>query len=128
MLRRLAPVLAIATLATLAPTSARGAVGTVTAFDTVDAIEATLTSSDSVRPIGIKVTGIIVGNSSPSTMSVKLTNSTIANASGTGGVDPVARCDRMAMLAMSKPGKFQFALVETEMTQVFTCKLIVRTP
>jgi hypothetical protein len=127
MLRRLVPLLAVATLATLAPTTARGAVGSVTTFDTVDSIEATLVG-DSNRPVGIKVTGILVGSSSPTTISVKLHSSGISQVSGMIGVDPVARCDRMAMLAMSKPGKFQFALVETEIVQVFTCKLIVRTP
>lgn len=114
-------------LATLSSTPARGAVGTVTTFETVDAIEAIL-SSDTFRPVGIKVTGILVGSASPSSVSVKLTGSTVANNPGIAAVDLVARCDRMAMLAMSKPGKFQFALVETDIFQVFTCKLIVRTP
>jgi hypothetical protein len=127
MIRRLVLCLALAMLATLSSTPARGAVGSVTTFDTVDAIEATMVS-DSNRPVGIKVTGILVGFASPTTVPVKLHSSAISTVPGMAGVDPVARCDRMAMLAMSKPGKFQFALVETEISQLFTCKLIVRTP
>src|SRR6185295_10123302 len=100
MLRRLVPLLAVAILATLAPTTARGAPGSVTTFETVDAIETTMVS-DSNRPVGIKVTGIVVGDSSPSSVSVKLNSSAISTAPGMAGVDPVARCDRMAMLAMS---------------------------
>jgi hypothetical protein len=128
MFRHLPLCLALAALATFSPTPAGAAVGSLTTFDTVDAIEATFAVSDTSHAPGIRVTGILVGNSGPTTVSVKLTNSTIANGSGVGAVDPVARCDRMAMLAMSRPGKFQFALVETDVFQVFTCKLIVRAP
>jgi hypothetical protein len=128
MFRHLIPSIALAALATFSPTPAGAAVGSLTTFDTVDAIEATFATSDSSHAVGVRVTGIIVGNSGPTTVSVKLTSVTIVNASGVGPVDPVARCDRMAMLAMSRPGKFQFALVETNVFEVFTCKLIVRAP
>jgi hypothetical protein len=127
MLRRFVLCLAIAMLSTLSSTPARGAPGSVTTFDTVDAIEGFF-AVDGSRAIGIKVMGITAGNSAPSTLQFRLTNSNIASTSGNSSVDPVSRCDRMAMLAMSKPGKFQLAFVETDFTSIFTCRLIVRTP
>lgn len=90
------------------------AFGDTTTYDTVDAVE--------VLGNQIRVTGIISGQSAPSTTLYGIVSS---------GSDDVAasRCDRLALLAMSKPGKFQFALVEELTTpRRFGCKLIVRTP
>jgi hypothetical protein len=83
-------------------------------YEAVDAVE--------VLADQIRVMGIISGQGAPST-----TLYTIVN---TGSTDVAAsRCDRLALLAMSKPGKFQFAVVEELSTPVrFGCKLIVRTP
>lgn len=81
-------------------------------YDTVDAIEASENR--------ITVTGIIAGQSAPSTLVYIIRDfgsSTVA----------ASRCDRLALLAMSKPGKFQFATVLVG-DPFFSCKLIVRTP
>jgi hypothetical protein len=111
MTRYLVPFFLFAAVTTIAPRPA--AADTVIAYDTVDAIEAISNRS-------IEVTGIIAGNSAPSTTRYTLASSTTPNEAG-------ARCDRYALLAMSKPGKFQ--LVMTTLSGAFsTCKLVVRAP
>jgi hypothetical protein len=82
-------------------------------YDTVDAVETGSNSS-------IVVTGVIAGQGTPTTTFYSL------GSSSAGGVDPAARCDRLALLAMSKPGKFQLVMVQHS-PQV-ACKLVVRTP
>lgn len=109
MTRQLATCLAIAALTMISPEPARAAQGDVTVYDTVDAVE-TLGSQ-------MTVTGIIAGQGAPSTTRYRV---------GTTE-EGAARCDRLALLAMSKPGKFQFALVEFSFSP-FACRLIVRTP
>src|SRR5687768_15681500 len=108
MIRHLITCLTIAALTMIAPESARADLGDVTAYDTVDAIE--VTSND------IVVTGIIAGQGAPSTTRYDFFTEVGAS-----------RCDRLALLAMSKPGKFQFAVVELDFER-FSCKLILRTP
>jgi hypothetical protein len=89
--------------------------GTASAtYDTVDAIE--------VSGSTIVVTGIISGQTTPTRLLYS-----IQDASGTTGT-AAARCDRLALLAMSKPGKFQFATVDLHSFGKFSCRLIVRTP
>ena len=128
MIRRLVFCLALATIAMLSPTPARSAVGSVTTFDTVDAVEG-FTEFDTTRFVGVKVTGIVAGVGTPSTIQFRLINSAFESTFGISSVDLVARCDRMAMLAMSKPGKFQLAFVEAaHFGPTFNCRLLVRTP
>jgi hypothetical protein len=109
MIRHLITCIAIAALAMIAPESARAAPGDVTAYDTVDAIEA----------IGndIIVTGIIAGQGAPTTTQYNIFQTEVT----------ASRCDRFALLAMSKPGKFRFAVIEGAFDR-FSCKLILRTP
>ena len=86
-------------------------------YDTVDAIE--------VRGLNwITVTGIIAGQGAPSTLTYQLEGGSYA------GTDAAARCDRLALLAMSKPGKFQLVMKYGYLSglDAFSCKLIVRTP
>jgi hypothetical protein len=81
-------------------------------YDTVDAIQSS--------PSLITVTGIVAGQSAPTTSSYVV---------ATGGVgDPIARCDRFALLAISKPGKFRFATVSSASGNHFDCQLITRAP
>jgi hypothetical protein len=87
------------------------------AYDTVDAVE-TLTVGSNVA---IQISGIISGDSTPTTTTYILRGSS-------SGTDQANRCDRMALLAMSKPGKFQFVLVGPGGSTFSNCKLIVRTP
>lgn len=84
-------------------------------YDTVDAIEVSGNFNQ------ITITGIIAGQGAPSTLIYNL----YVSGSST---DAPARCDRLALLAMSKPGKFQFAMNYVSGDGRYTCKLIVRTP
>ena len=113
MIRHLVAGLVIASLATLSPRPA-AADGTPIIYDTVDALQ--LRANNTIR-----VTGIISGQGAPSTTDYNLITSSAAS------VDYAARCDRLALLAMSKPGKFQFVI--TFIPNIgFSCQLIVRAP
>ncbi|MEO7730198.1 MAG: hypothetical protein ABIY55_04440 [Kofleriaceae bacterium] len=106
---RLATCLAIAAF-TMVST---GLAAADTVYDTVEAIETTGARN-------IKVTGIIAGQSAPTTASYSLAGSST-------DIDAGARCDRLALLAMSKPGKFQFVMVLVSFN-VNNCKLVLRAP
>lgn len=95
--------------------SAMGAANTIT-HDTVDVVE--------VLSNRITVTGSISGQGTPST-----TQYTIFSSSSPNTATDVAasRCDRLALLAMSKPGKFQFAVTPIGFSG-YSCTLIVRAP
>src|SRR5439155_25249195 len=76
--------------------------GDVTLYDTVDQIK--------VEDTRITVIGIVAGQSAPSTKTYTIQDS--QNRTGKIATDVAAsRCDRLALLAMSKPGKFQFGVV-----------------
>jgi hypothetical protein len=114
MSRSLFTCLAILAVSFVSPVSAIAdfpVVGHV--YDTVDAVES--------APNLITITGIIAGQSTPSTSTYTI------NVSLSPGDEP-SRCDRFALLAMSKPGKFQFAMVVTSPLPLFSCKLITRAP
>jgi hypothetical protein len=81
-------------------------------YDTIDAVE--------VWGSQITITGIISGQSSPSQLLYGITGDTPERA---------ARCDRLALLAMTKPGKYQLAMLQPFGSIFgFGCKLIVRAP
>jgi hypothetical protein len=86
-------------------------------FDTVDAVQ---TSASSLPPT-IRVTGIISGQSSPTTHS-------FAVGFSSSSADVASRCDRLALLALSKPGKFQLVMVAPPLVSTFECKLVLRAP
>jgi hypothetical protein len=65
-------------------------------YDTVDAVQ-TSASNDSIV---IRITGTFAGTTVPRTTSYRL------NFGSSPAADQGSRCDRMALLAMSKPGKF----------------------
>jgi hypothetical protein len=99
-----------------APASAAPPAQGPAVYDTIDAVE--------VWADHIVITGIISGQSSPSELSY-----TILDGSSTSTPGGAARCDRLAMLAVAKPGKYQFATVLVPgFGSRFGCKLIVRTP
>jgi hypothetical protein len=85
-------------------------------YDTVDAVQ----SGPGDRRITI--TGIIAGQSTVTTLTYTLR--TISPTSS--NEDVMARCDRFALLAMAKPGKYQFATVGLQ--GALDCKVIVRAP
>jgi hypothetical protein len=87
-------------------------------YDTVDEVQ----SGPSERQITI--TGIIAGQSTATTMTYTLR---VNSSSSTATEDVTARCDRFALLAMAKPGKYQFATIRP-FPPTYDCKLTVRTP
>lgn len=102
-----------AALATAALISLSAAVAAAdTTYDTVEAVE-------TIGDTEIKVTGIIAGQSTPT--------ETIYELSGFNSTEKGNRCDRLALLAMSKPGKFRLVMVDQQF-QTVSCKLILRTP
>jgi hypothetical protein len=114
MSRHLATCLVIAALAVVSSGPAIAAQGDVIAYDTVDGIEA---SGSTV----IVITGVVVGQGASTTIRYGISIS--------GASDYLARCEKFAMLAMSKPGKFQFAVVQADsFGDRFNCRLIARTP
>jgi hypothetical protein len=110
----LAATLAVS-LASTTPASADIAAN-ANVYDTVDAVQ----SGPSDREI--TVTGIIAGQSTATILTYRLR----ANVASNTTEDVPARCDRWALLAMAKPGKYQFATVGTP--GFFDCKLTVRAP
>lgn len=86
-------------------------------YDTVDAVQ--------VSGSRIAITGIIAGQSTPSELFY-----TVNNDFSSGTPEAANRCDRLALLAMAKPGKYQFAMMSPAGVGSggFVCKLIVRTP
>jgi len=118
---RLATCIAIAALTMISPRPAAASIGDIiAAYDTVDAIEVVANQ--------ITVTGIVTGEGAPSRRTFTILGSPVTPSSGTPQQDVAAsRCDRLALLAMSKPGKFQFAIVDVGSSRV-GCKLIARTP
>jgi hypothetical protein len=72
-------------------------------YDSIDAV--------SVQPNGLKIDGVLHG-ASASTSKVYFGFDTTT----------AGRCDRLALLVMTKPGKYQFAIIGE------VCQLILRTP
>ena len=86
-------------------------------YDTVEAVQASTIGSN----VAIQISGIVSGESTPTTTTYFVRPST-------SGTDLGSRCDRMALLAMSKPGKFQLVLVGPGGSSFSNCKLVLRTP
>ena len=107
MFRLVVMCYAIAAFTVGGPLPAMAATSGTTAYDTIDAVE--------VVDTFITVTGIISGQGAPTTTTYVVV----------GGTESAARCDRLALLALTKPGKYQFAVVPQGI-DVFSCKLIVR--
>jgi hypothetical protein len=127
MTRHLVTCLAVIAVLFVSPTPAAAAATQAfssAVYDTVDAIEVRTNVSGALP--SITVTGIISGQSAPSELTYPILT---GGGSVTGSADGAARCDRLALLAMSKPGKFQLAMNFFNFSPSgFTCKLIVRTP
>ncbi|WP_242339853.1 MULTISPECIES: hypothetical protein [unclassified Anaeromyxobacter] len=81
-------------------------------FVAVDAVE--------IRSTTIKVTGVVDGESAPQTVTMTLSSSS--------GVDSVAACERLALLAMTRPGQFLFEIQGSTTYNLNVCKLARATP
>lgn len=109
-------VIGLAIAASMAAGPAMAA-GTPFSFDTVDAVEI-LDGTASTGQV-IKITGIQTGQSAPGTFQFSF---------GTK-VDAATRCERMASIAMAKPGKFRFLIHGiVNFNPEVGCKLVAVTP
>lgn len=114
MTHRLAICLVLGSLMVLTPRPTSATVINTTLFDTVDTVEL---NNDSGTVVNLLITGILAGQSSPVTRTFIFSVSSGASA---------LQCERFAIIAMSKPGKYQFAV--GTLGSVGACKLILRTP
>jgi len=105
--------LLLGSLSLAAPRPAAAAAPTVT-FDTVDAVE--INNGTNSTATFIVVTGILAGASTPTTMSFTFGTTTAIG----------LHCERLAMIAIAKPGKYQFAIGSNSSSAA--CRLILRTP
>lgn len=76
-------------------------------YDTVDAV--------AVYGNIIVITGVVSGERTSTEIRYPVYNDS----------ESASRCDRLAMLAVAKPGKYQFAMVDVG-SWAYACKLIVR--
>lgn len=114
MTHRLSAFLVIASLTFLAPRTAAAAVSYT--FDTVDAVEIVRPTTTSTPDV--IVTGIQAGQTTPSSVTFHVNNADFAR-----------DCERLAVIAMSKPGKYQFVLkISASSVDPGGCKLIRRNP
>ena len=102
------------TLSPLSIASAQSSTDEVHVFETVD-------SYDLESNVWFRITGIIQGEAAPRTVTVS------ANYSG-AYEQHVRSCERMALMAMSKPGQYYFELRRSTFTpvQLNGCKLTRR--
>jgi hypothetical protein len=116
MIHRLALCVVLVVLATAAPRPAGATIISTTVFDTVDTVEI----NNENNSVNLVVTGILTGGGVPRTMSFAFLNTQALAAAA------ALRCERFAVIAMSKPGKYQFAVGVSG--SLGACKLILRTP
>lgn len=96
-------LLCAALLIFVAPRPALADASASTVFDTVDGVELDqvgMCDFGCVTHTIVRVTGIRSGHSTPNTVSFDFVDK----------ADIAAHCQRLAMLAMSKPGKYQFGI------------------
>ncbi|QSQ13012.1 hypothetical protein [Myxococcus landrumensis] len=67
----------------------------------------------------IEVTGLLLGENTPRTLIFSGPGSTSGDAS-----QHMSRCDRMALLTLSKPGAYRFEVMEGMFTSILTCRLM----
>jgi hypothetical protein len=114
MTHRFAFCLALVALTTVLPRPISATVVSITTFDTVDAVEINNGPSGG-SAVFLVITGILAGQSSPVTATFFFN----------GGATAL-QCERFAIIAMSKPGKYQFAVGASDASGA--CRLILRTP
>jgi hypothetical protein len=81
-------------------------------FVAVDAFE--------IQSTTVRVTGVVDGESAVQTVMASFYN-------GSTSVDQVAACERLALLAMTRPGQFRFEIQQASSYSV-VCKLARVTP
>jgi len=119
-MHRLALCLVIVASTVVAPRPAAAAATDV--YDAVDAVELINNDSTFSTSPSLTLTAIPAGGTTPITRTYGF-NGGVALA-----LDTAMQCQRLAVVAMSKPGKFQFAIGTIGSNFVRGCKLIVRAP
>jgi hypothetical protein len=114
MTYRFAFCLALVALTVVLPRPTSATRISTTTFDTVDAVEL---NNDSNGVVNLVITGILAGQGSPVTLTFPFSVSSGASA---------MQCERIAIVAMAKAGKYQFAV--GTFGSVGACRLILRTP
>jgi hypothetical protein len=112
----------LAALALVTPRHVAADPGIQTVFDTVDSVEIKnhdLCGGCTTQAV-VNIRGIRAGQSVPGDFSFNFG----------GNTDMATRCERLAVIAMSKPGKFQFGIgADTVITAGHgDCKLILVNP
>lgn len=121
---RFAVCFVIASLVLAAPRRGAAAFPTLTMFDTVDSVEIQflpVCDGCGVNHSFVVVRGIVSGVSTPSTRSFDFGLAS----------DIATRCEHLAVIAMSKPGKYQFGIgadADNPGGGHGDCKLILVTP
>ena len=88
-------------------------------YDAIDAVEISAKTNSDNRT-ALQVTGILRGQTTPVTKTYTFLDSQI---------DVMIQCQRLAVLVMSKPGKYQFGIGDPAFPSGgLGCKLILRTP
>ena len=87
-------------------------------FDSVDSVELNMDSF----AVNIVIQGIPAGGSAAVTRSFFF-----GQAGSASDVSAASACQRTALIAMSKPGKYQFAIGRSEGVNAGACKLILVT-
>ena len=115
-MHRLVICLVVCASTLAAPRHAAATIATIT-FDTIDAVEL---NNECCGKVNLVVTGILVGEGTPTTRTFTFQNDSAVDAAAT------LHCERFAVIAMSRPGKYQFAI--GSVFNAGACRLILRTP
>jgi hypothetical protein len=119
---RLALCLVLVTYTFATPRSAAAAVTDF--YDTVDSAEINKRDSGAGSNPTLLVRGILAGGTAPITRSYVFTGTTNLE-----GLETAMHCHRLAVLAMSRPGKYQFAIGPGPNPSTATgCRLTLVTP
>jgi hypothetical protein len=99
-------------------------------YDAVDSVEVNKRDSDFTgSPPTLTVRGVIAGGSAPQSRRYVFNNNSTSTTSQTDGLEAAMHCHRLAVLVMSKPGKFQFAIAgPIGSTANSGCRLMLITP
>lgn len=102
-------VLCAALVTSLLAAPRRAAADATDSYSTVDSVEVNKRNATIGSNPTITVRGIREGNSAPSTQTYVIPN----NGNFAEGVETALSCQRLAVVVMSKPGKFLFAVGTT---------------
>jgi hypothetical protein len=98
-----------------------------TTFDTVDSVQLTTTGTNGNSHMYLVVQGIPIGGSTSTSQQFDFGSLVGSTASHT--TELVTHCERLALIVMSKPGKFRFTITTTTVgNPQADCRLTAVTP